>query len=91
MQEIKLDQSKDYTLTKIHPDGYHEEKTTGSIYNDGGIIRVNETVMVGRGMSSTWRTSLVTGIEKTGKGCLFETLNSTYLLEEYEGSKSPKK
>lgn len=88
MNKIKLDQDKNYTLIKVHEDGYHEVKIKcGMIMNDGGIVEVDGVVKVMEGyrisISGDWcRTSPVTGIEKTGKGIMFETWNSTYLLEE---------
>ena len=69
-----IDQDKLYRLTKIHPDGQQEVKGIGHAAD----------IVVGHGaICANWFTTIVQEITPTGKGCVFETLNSTYLLEEF--------
>lgn len=73
MNEYKINENKLYRLTKINEDGTQEIKGIGYCSD----------VLVGRSCwCGYWHTSTVQRIELTGKGCLFDTLNSTYLLEE---------
>ena len=79
-QEIKVfktDPDKVYKLIKLHEDGKQEFKGIGEVWG-------NE-VVVGQGVAcANWFTTTVQYITLTGKGCIFETLNSTYLLEKYD-------
>lgn len=72
--KYEVDQDKLYRLTKLHPDGKQEVKGIGQAAD----------ITVGYGaICANWFTTIVQEITLTGKGCLFETLNSTYLLEEF--------
>lgn len=72
--KYEVDQDKLYKLTKLHPDGHQEVKGIGQCAD----------IIVGSGaICANWYTTIVQEITLTGKGCLFETLNSTYLLEEF--------
>ncbi len=84
MTEIKLNDDKEWTLTKVHENGKYEVKSRGTLHNPDGIIKLDRRVTVGRGISSYWSTSWVTEIEKINKGIKFHTENSVYLLEEYD-------
>ncbi len=84
MNKIQLDDDKNYKLSKIHTNGQYEVKMTGHLQNPDGIIEVDKGVVVGRGLSSYWATSMVTEIIPIHNGVKFETLNSTYILEVYE-------
>lgn len=86
MTQIKLDDDKNYRLTKVHPDGRYEVKITGQLQNPDGIVEIDKGVVVGRGISSYWATSMLTEIIPIHNGIKFETLNSTYILEVYEPS-----
>lgn len=75
MKEYKINADKLYRLTKLHEDGRQEVK---------GIGHASD-VTVGIGVvCANWYTTKVQDIIKTGKGCIFETLNSTYLMEEID-------
>jgi hypothetical protein len=75
VKEYLINPDKIYKLTKLHPDGKQEFKGMGHSSN----------VAVGVGVvCANWYTTTVQDIIKTGKGCIFETLNSTYLLEEVD-------
>lgn len=75
IKKFKIDPTKIYTLTKVHENGRLEIKGMGECHDDE--IEVGFGVAVGG-----WYTTMVTFIEPTGKGICFETLNSTYVLEE---------
>lgn len=75
IKSFKIDLNKIYTLTKVHDNGRLELKGIGECSNSH--IEVGHGVIV-----ANWFTSPVTFIEPTGKGICFETLNSTYVLEE---------
>lgn len=78
-QEIKvfpLKPERIYKLVKLHEDGRQEYKGVGEVWG-------NE-IVVGQGVAcANWFTTVVQYITPTGRGCIFETLNSTYLLEEF--------
>lgn len=78
-QEIKvfpLNPERVYRLVKLHEDGRQEFKGIGEVY--GNAVTVGVGVIC-----ANWFTTTVQYITPTGKGCIFETLNSTYLLEEF--------
>lgn len=71
----KVKPNKIYRLIKLREDGKQEYKGVGHASD----------IIVGHGaICSNWFTTIVQDIIKTGKGCIFETMNSTYLLEEYD-------
>lgn len=71
----KVNPEKVYRLTKLHENGRQETKGIGMAYD----------IEVGHGaICANWYTTIVQDIIRTGKGCIFETLNSTYLLEEFD-------
>ena len=77
MQQWKPKADKVYSLHKILENGTREFKGIGEMYM--------EVVQVGYGVAfANWYTTPVDFIEKTGKGIIFETRNSTYILEEFE-------
>jgi hypothetical protein len=63
-------------MTKLHPNGKMEVKGIGEV---GWEIQIGHGANVGN-----WYTSLVMDIIRIGKGLLIETLNSTYLIEEFD-------
>jgi hypothetical protein len=75
LQRYQVKPNQTYILYKLHEDGTRELKGFGDIWMD--------TIQVGYGVIfQNWYTTPVDMIEKTGKGIIFETRNSTYLLEE---------
>lgn len=78
MDDISIFKTKPnvlYSITKLHSDGRQERKGVG----------FSTHIVVGWGVvCANWFTTEVQSITRTGKGCIFETVNSTYLLEEYE-------
>lgn len=63
-------------MTKLHPNGKLEFKGIG---HPGWEIQIGAGANIGN-----WYTSIVQDIIKIGKGLLIETLNSTYLIEEFQ-------
>lgn len=75
MQQWKPKENQLYSMYKLHEDGRRELKGIGEMWMS--------VVEVGKGVAfCNWFTTQVDFIEKTGKGIIFETLNSTYLIEE---------
>lgn len=72
----KLDPTKLYTMTKLLPDGTMQVKGIGEA---GWEIQIGHNANIGN-----WITTIVTDIVKIGKGIIIETLNSTYIIEEFQ-------
>lgn len=72
----RLDSDKVYRITKLLPTGAMEVKGMG---RPGWEIQIGVGANIGN-----WYTSMVQDIIKIGKGLLIETLNSTYLIEEFD-------
>lgn len=64
-------------MYKLHENGTRELKGVAKMWMS--VVEVGKGVVF-----CSWFTTQVDFIEKTGKGIIFETLNSTYLIEEYD-------
>lgn len=74
--EYKLDPIKVYTITKLMEDGKRKVTSIGEVYP----IKVGASCICGG-----WVTTAVQEITLVGKGVIIETMNSTYLIEEFQG------
>lgn len=74
--EYKLPEDKQYSITKLFEDGTRRLKAVGPVYG----IKVGCSCLCGG-----WVTTAVQDITLVGKGVIIETLNSTYLIEEFQG------
>ena len=72
----RLDPNKVYRITKLLSTGAMEVKGMGHAMYD---VEIDKSVII-----AGWMTTAVQDIIKIGKGLLVETLNSTYLIEEFD-------